>query len=302
MFYISLATFQNNYNFAKGYNPNFMKDRDQMDLSGLIPYGGDVNYDDYLQISNLLKLQKPLSEPLARDEMLFIIIHQVYELWFKLILFELEKVVNLMEENRIREAEHLLARCGKIFELLIKQIHILKTMRPIDFLSFRNKLNPASGFQSAQFRELEYLLGLKDERYLPFFKEKNELYQRLLKRLNQKDIRTAYYELLQKRGWNIPIDFSVEHLKNNENARNKLLQTLKEIYSNPTKYPDEYNISERLMDIDEGVRLWRSAHAQVVERVIGYKKGTGGSKGVDYLRSTINKKVFPYLWEVRTLL
>ena len=275
---------------------------DHIDLSELIPYGGNINYDDYLQISNLLKLQKPVSDPLARDEMLFIIIHQVYELWFKLILFELETVIKLMEENQIREAEHLLSRCGKIFEVLIKQIHILKTMRPIDFLSFRHKLNPASGFQSAQFRELEYILGLKDERYLPFFKEKPELYQRLQKRLQQKDIRTAYYELLRKRNWNVPENFSIEHLQQNQQDKDKLLQTLKEIYSNPTKYPDEYNISERLMDIDEGLRMWRSAHAQVVERVIGYKKGTGGSKGVDYLRKTIHKKAFPFLWEVRTLL
>ncbi len=257
---------------------------------------GDLTYNDYLKIPDLLKLQIPQSSPPHHDELLFIIIHQAYELWFKLILHELDNTVSYMQKNEILRAQHFVKRVVEIMKLLVSQIHILETMTPIEFLEFRNHLMPASGFQSLQFREIEFLLGLKDERYFHFFKNSPEILQKLTERLNKPDLYSVYFQMLRNLGYSVPSD------PQNEKNNTKTLQALLPIYQNPEKNLPLYLLTESLVELDETLALWREHHVRVVERIIGFKKGTGGSSGVEYLKSTTSKKCFPALWEVRTIL
>jgi len=270
-------------------------------LSEFVPYtSSDLTYNDYLKVPELLQLQQLLSDPHHHDEMLFIIIHQAYELWFKLILHEMEKTIQLMGEKKVLQARHFVKRIVEILRLLIPQIHILETMRPVDFLQFRDHLKPASGFQSLQFREVEFLAGLKDSRYLRFFKDRPNEYNKLEDRLNQTDLRTAYYQLLSDMDFDIPPDITLESLDADMNAQQQLIDALMDIYQNPNDKFELYLLSESLVDFDEYLSLWRDHHVRVVARVIGYRPGTGGSSGVDYLQTTTAKQCFPYLWQVRT--
>ena len=241
-------------------------------------YGAtELDYNNYLFIPQLLQLQKPQSEPAHHDEMLFIIIHQAYELWFKLILHELEQAMEHVKKDEVLKAQHFVKRVVEIFRILVPQIHILETMRPVDFLAFRDRLNPASGFQSAQFRELEFFAGLKEERYLAFFKNRPELVEILQKRLDGPDLRTEFLAML---------------------GRKKL--EIRPIYQRPEEHLEVYLFCESLVELDQYLGLWREHHVRVVERIIGFKQGTGGSSGVGYLRSTTSKKCFPELWDVRS--
>ncbi len=260
----------------------------------------DLTYNDYLKVPELLKLQKPLSDPTHHDEHLFIIIHQTYELWFKLILHELERAALHMQAQEVLSAHHFLTRVTEILKLLVSQIHILKTMRPVDFLKFRDQLNPASGFQSLQFRELEFMAGLKDRRYFNFFQNRPDMIKVLEKRYADPDLKTIYYQMLSKFGFSIPeINSAPDWEDKNQQV---LLDAIQPIYQEPQKNLDLYLLSESLVDLDELLILWRENHMHVVERIIGFKQGTGGSSGVEYLKSTATKKCFPILWQVRTVL
>ena len=260
----------------------------------------DLTYNDYLRIPELLNLQQTLSQPTHHDEMLFIIIHQAYELWFKLVLHEMEAAILLMQEGSVLRAHHLMNRIGVIMKLLVQQIHILETMTPADFLVFRDHLRPASGFQSAQFREVEFLAGLKDQKYLEFFKNRPEMLEKLKARLDGPDVRGTYYQLLRRLGYSLPAQADVLEDQNHEKGREMILEGILPIYQNPSEQLPVYLLSESLVDFDEYLALWREHHVRVVERVIGSRPGTGGSEGVHYLRTTTTKKCFPLLWEVRT--
>lgn len=262
----------------------------------------DLTYNDYLRVPQLLSLQVPESSPPHHDEMLFIIIHQAYELWFKLILHELEQAAACMNADHELQAHHFLRRVGEIMELLVKQIHILETMRPVDFLEFRDRLMPASGFQSHQFREVEFFAGLKDRRYLHFFQNRPDMLAQLQRRLDGPDLRDIFYGLLRRRGFAVPQDISLEHLQSDEADREALLDAVLPIYRDPNDHLPLYLLAEALMDLDQQLALWRDHHVRVVARIIGHKRGTGGSSGVDYLERTTHKRCFPYLWEVRTRL
>jgi tryptophan 2,3-dioxygenase len=266
------------------------------------PTKTDLTYNDYLKVKELLSLQQPLSKPAHHDELLFIIIHQAYELWFKLILHELENAIQCMRETKVLRAHHFVHRSVEILKLLVKQIHILETMTPVEFLGFRDNLMPASGFQSVQFREIEFMAGLKDEKYLAFFKHKPEQLKILQDRLKGPDLRSAYYELLQKMGFSVPADASKLEVSGDPESQEKILQGILPIYQTPSDHLPLYLLSESLVEIDEYLDLWREHHVRVVERVIGAKRGTGGSTGVEYLRSTTGKRCFPSLWAVRTRL
>lgn len=260
----------------------------------------DMTYNDYLKVPELLQLQELKSEPPHHDEMLFIVIHQAYELWFKLILHEMEKAIGLMQRQQILAARHFLHRVGEVMKLLVTQIHILETMTPADFLQFRDRLEPASGFQSVQFREVEFVMGLKDARYLRMFHNRPDLRAVLERRLAEPDLRSAYYGLLREMGLALPDDVTIEGLEANAAAQEQLLSALATIYQNPTEHLPLYVLSESLVDLDEYVNLWRYHHVRVVERIIGHKIGTGGSTGIGYLQKTTTKRCFPYLWRVRT--
>lgn len=260
----------------------------------------DLTYNDYLKVPALLGLQEPLSTPNHHDEMLFIIIHQAYELWFKLILHEMESAIQLMQEGAVLRAHHLMSRIGAIMKLLVQQIHILETMTPADFLAFRDRLRPASGFQSAQFREVEFLAGMKDEKYLEYFKNRPDMLERLKARIAGPDVRGTYYDLLRRLGYLIPAQAEILEDADAEGAREMIINGIIPIYQRSSDQLPLYLLTESLVEFDEYLALWREHHVRVVERVIGSRPGTGGSEGVPYLRKTTEKKCFPLLWEVRS--
>jgi tryptophan 2,3-dioxygenase len=275
----------------------------ELELAQLRAYSAkEMTYNDYLRIPELLALQSPRSNPPQQDEMLFIIIHQSYELWFKLILQELEQARGLLKEKQILQARHFVDRCVQIMKNLVQQIHILETMRPVDFLRFRDILKPASGFQSIQFREVEYLLGLKNPSYLRFFKERPDLQARLQARLQEADLRETFYQMLRDLGFSIPAQIDPKYLDEHPEDYEQVMATLVQIYRNPVDQMPLYLLTESLVDLDCQLSHWREHHVRVVSRVIGFKQGTGGSSGVMYLEKTTRKQCFPLLWEVRTRL
>jgi len=258
-----------------------------------------LTYGRYLRVPELLDLQKCLSSPAHHDEPLFIIIHQVYELWFKLVLHEIDSAVSHLAADRVAEGTRLLRRVVKIQRLLVHQVGILETMRPQDFLGFRYHLNPASGFQSVQFREVEFVLGLKDPQIFGSLVSEAAETGRLRKRLEARSVGDVFDDLLLRRGFKkepAP-EPAPDGQSQPEEWRLKALIT---IYERPDDHADLSALCEILVDVDECLALWRAHHVQMVERMIGAKRGTGGSDGVRYLRSTLPKRAFPDLWRVRT--
>jgi len=261
-----------------------------------------LTYGTYLRIPQLLELQKSLSSPAHHDEALFIIIHQVYELWFKLVLHEVDSAAGEIEQDHVYEGTRLLRRVAEIQRLLIHQVRILETMRPQDFLGFRYHLNPASGFQSIQFREVEFLLGLKDPVVFHRLVCEPEETQRLNARLAAPSVSDVFDALLVRRGLGpagAPTQAVASGPAREEDWR---VDALVRIYDDPEKYADLLALCEVLIEIDECLSLWRAHHVQMVERMIGSLRGTGGSAGVSYLQSTLPKRAFPDLWRVRTRL
>ena len=246
-----------------------------------------LSYNEYLKVRDLLKLQNTLSEPTSHDELLFIIIHQTYELWFKQLLHELDACIRWIGEGRLFRANHSLRSVISIERILVMQIHILESMAPIGFLEFRDKLNPASGFQSMQFRELEFASGAKDAKIFDSFKDDDFAYERLKRRFESPSLVDAFWALLERNGFDV---------KDTDGR----IQTIVEILGSPEKYAELYNMQDLLIEHDELIISWRYNHIQMVERMLGMKRGTGGSEGVGYLMTTLTKKFFPELWEART--
>ena len=266
-----------------------------------------LTYGEYLKVPELLSLQVASTE--HHDELLFIIIHQAYELWFKLILFEMEKTRASMLEGKVLRANHFMKRVLETMKLLVKQIHLLETMTPAEFLQFRDKLNPASGFQSVQFREIEFLAGLKNPRFVKAFASQPHLAERLQRRLQEPSLNETYFRLLRDLGYPLPVDLpntvvaEIGQLEGPDaDAEKQVMAALITIYQNPDSNLPLYLLSETCVEFDLQLDLWREHHVRVVERSIGFKRGTGGSQGVAYLRSTTGRKCFPYLWDVRTYL
>jgi tryptophan 2,3-dioxygenase len=250
-----------------------------------------LSYNKYLRVPELIELQTLLSSPAHHDELLFITVHQAYELWFKQILHEIDATIQLMNENRAAAAASALRRVIEIEKLLIQQIHILETMTPISFLGFRDELNPASGFQSMQFREIEFSSGVKDERILREFAGDDFAHKRLQARKNAPSLGDTFFALLGRRGFDAP---------GGEDAKDRRVQAIVEILTHFETRNEEFQLAEALLEHDEWFSLWRSHHIKMVERMVGTKRGTGGSEGVGYLRTTLEKKFFPELWEART--
>lgn len=266
-------------------------------------YGGahsPLTYNNYLKVEELKQLQICQSDPAHHDEPLFIIIHQAYELWFKLILHELDTVVEMIQKDNVRSASFYMKRVVAIMRLLVGQIHILETMTPKDFLGFRHNLNPASGFQSSQFREVEFMAGLRNPHMLKHFEQDEVAYKKLLERYNSRSLRELFYDLLEKSDFKLPRDEEGDDEKTLEDKRLKRIEELKKLYEETDKYYDLNILAELLIDMDELIGLWRTHHVTVVERIIGFKQGTGGSEGVGYLRTTLTKRCFPDLWQLRT--
>lgn len=244
-------------------------------------------YGKYLRIGELLALQQPLSRPRAHDELLFITVHQAYELWFKQILFELDSAREMLDLGRLGDALRALERVASIERLLVVQVDVIESMRFQDFLEFRNLLKPASGFQSVQFREIEALSGRKDERHLEVAETEAER-ERLRRRLDQPSVWDAFRGAMTRDGLAMPAD-------DDERRRRSLLDLLaREARDDPLQL-----LSEALMEHDQLIASWRWRHVLMVERQIGAKPGTGGSSGASYLRGTLGVRFYPELWEVR---
>jgi tryptophan 2,3-dioxygenase len=259
-----------------------------------------LSYNKYLRVRDLIELQECLSEPAHHDELLFITIHQAYELWFKQILHELDAAVCAMGEDRAPVATRALVRAAEIEKLLVTQIHIIETMTPINFLGFRDRLNPASGFQSMQFREIEFTSGLKDENILRAFRDDEFASERLRARFDAPTLAEAFYALLSRRGLDAPPDDPALPEEERRRLYGRRARAVLEVITHfETRY-EEFQLAESLIAHDEHFSLWRFHHVKMVERMLGTKRGTGGSEGVGYLKTTLDKKFFPELWEART--
>jgi tryptophan 2,3-dioxygenase len=248
-----------------------------------------LSYGSYLRIDELLSLQQPLSSPAHHDEMLFIVIHQVYELWFKQLLHEIDAVMrDLAAAELSRVAKHF-RRIDTIQRLIETQVDILETMTPHEFNAFRDNLNPASGFQSVQFREIEFTAGLRNTDVLKQMSMSDAQRALLDARLTQPSLFVRGREYLRGRGFAV-------------GTHDELIATFRTIYSENNDQYDLYLLLEDLIEFDERFLLWRGRHIRMVERMIGAKKGTGGSLGVMYLATTLETRFFPELWEVRTFM
>lgn len=261
-----------------------------------------LSYNKYLRVPDLIGLQECLSGPEHHDELLFITVHQAYELWFKQILHELDAAMVMMNEDRLPSAARTLRRVVEIEKLLVTQIHILETMTPISFLGFREQLNPASGFQSMQFREIEFASGHKLEGILNEFRNDPFAYERLRKRYEAPSLNEIFFAVLRRRGLDAPADD-----KSLTDAERKKLyerrgQAVLEVLTHFEERYEEFQLAEALLEHDEFFSLWRSHHIKMVERMVGAKRGTGGSEGIGYLQTTLSNKFFPELWEARTYL
>jgi aminocarboxymuconate-semialdehyde decarboxylase len=267
--------------------------------------GEQLTYSSYLKVPELLALQHPQSTPEHHDELLFIVVHQTYELWFKELLHDLDAVVanlkkagtNPNSRDEVYEAARLLRRCTEITRVLVEQFTILETMLPTHFLAFRGKLEPASGFQSEQFRELEFLCGLKDEKMLKYHRPTAEAHVQLARRLREPSLHDVLFDALRAMGKLTFEENATERQRFDARAR-----AILSLYRDERSNRDWIDVCERLTEFDELVVSWRLRHIQLVERVIGVRMGTGGSAGASYLKLTLDKKFFPELWEARTLL
>ena len=260
----------------------------------------DLDYKSYLKLEELLKLQQPLAEPPCHDEALFIIVHQVFELWFKLVLHEIDKIFEMLDQGDVIESERLIRRLTSIVRLFIPKLSVLETMMPSDFIQFRDRLRPASGFQSVQFREIEFACGLKDRKYLGMFGNDTAATARLEKRISEPAFWDHFVALLGRKGYGV----------GNEESQ---LQTIVFIYKRDGDHALRV-LCEAMIEYDEMFSLWREHHIRMAQRMIGSKAGTGqelvesaygktspmGTIGVGYLAQTLNKKFFPVLWAART--
>ena len=256
-----------------------------------------VTYSSYLKLDQLLSLQQPLSEGPEHDETLFIVIHQVYELWFKEMLHELDYLKVLLARGDVPRSLNTLKRVLTILKVVVAQIDVLETMTPLEFLSFRERLESGSGFQSFQFRELEFVLGAKNPAALGRYPAGGEQRRRLERRLAEPTVWDAFLRYLAAAGYPISSALLDRDVTKPPESTPELHPILIDIYRRDAMGA---SLCERLVDLDEGIQEWRYRHVKMVQRTIGTKRGTGGSAGAEYLATTLDKPIFPDLWAIRT--
>jgi len=259
-----------------------------------------LDYASYLSLDQLLSAQKPLSKPEHHDELLFIIQHQTSELWFKLVVHELKEAVRLIREDHLEGTFKILARVKHIQAQLLSQWSVLATLTPTEYVQFRHVLGPASGLQSYQHRMIEFLLGRKDKKMLALFEHRADIHAALEACINAPSLYDEFLLLMARRGMSIPKEVVARDMSEPHQSHPGVVAVFKDIYENPKPHWDFYEMAEKLVDIDEQYSLWKHRHAKVVERIIGYKRGTGGTAGVAYLKDRVDDRLFPELWEVRT--
>jgi tryptophan 2,3-dioxygenase len=255
-----------------------------------------LTYAGYLDLEKLLTLQKPRSSPPEHDEMLFIIIHQTYELWFKQLLHEFEKIKRDFSAGELFGAIHSFKRTRTIMKTLVAQVDILETMTPSSFSSFRDRLETASGFQSVQFREIEFVLGYKRGSTLAYVKPDFPGFDRLKELMGERTVIDHFYDFLETRGAQIPAELKDRDLSLANKPDERVQKEILRLYE---KAPECSILFELMTDFDEGLQEWRYRHIKLVERTIGAKRGTGGSPGVPFLKESLFKPVFHDLWAIR---
>ena len=248
-----------------------------------------MTYADYLALDRLLSAQKPLSD--LHDEMLFIVIHQTKELWLKQMLHELRLAIDLLGKGQFAQSYKAMARVGRIQAVMTLSWDVLSTLTPVDYSAFRHVLGTSSGFQSAQFREVEYRLGIKDPRFLEHYAQGSDEHSRLEAALAEPSLREASHAALERAGFDLE-----------DRSEEGVAKAWLDVYRDADRWFDLYQLAEKLVDLDDALASWRHKHVLTVERIIGNKPGTGGSAGASYLRSTLDKRAFPELWAMRTSL
>ena len=246
-----------------------------------------MTYADYLKLDQLLSAQKPLSD--LHDEMLFIVIHQTKELWMKELLHELRLAIELVAADRFAEAYKAMARISRIQAVMTLSWDVLSTLTPVDYMKFRHVLGTSSGFQSAQFREIEFRLGLKNPAFVEHYAAGSAERTNLQVALEEPSLRDAAIAALERAGFDV-----------GDRSLAALAAAWLKVYRDSDRWFQLYELAEELVDIDDALAAWRHKHVLTVERIIGNKQGTGGSAGASYLRSTLEKRVFPELWSLRT--
>ena len=259
-----------------------------------------LTYSDYLGLEQILSAQRPLADPPHHDEMLFIIQHQVAELWFKLILHELKAAIRLIQRDDIEPCTKIIARVKLVQQQLFNQWAVLETLTPSEYSQMRHVLGTASGFQSLQYRLLEFLLGNKDEQMLSIHGEGTQAGRDLRDHLEQPSLYDEFLRSLARQGHEMPSERIERDWRKPYESHPQVVEAFRRIYENPQDHWDAYDMCEKLVDFEENFQLWRFRHMKTVERIIGYKTGTGGSSGVSFLRAAVTIAFFPELLEVRT--
>ncbi|PGZ96130.1 tryptophan 2,3-dioxygenase [Bacillus pseudomycoides] len=263
-------------------------------------FRNNMTYGEYLQLDSLLSSQKRLSD--HHDEMLFIVIHQASELWMKLILHELEAAIESIKNENLSPAFKMLARVSKIQSQIIQSWDILATLTPAEYIEFRDSLGQASGFQSYQYRMIEFALGYKTPHALKIYEKDAELHARLHKALHTPSLYDVTIQILAKEGFPINPNLLQRDITQPYEVDATVEAAWLEVYSDVKKYWDLYQLAEKLVDIEDWLQQWRFRHMKTVERIIGHKMGTGGSSGVSYLKRVLDQSFFPELWNIRTKL
>lgn len=262
----------------------------------------ELTYARYLQLETLLDAQKPRSSPEHHDELLFIVIHQTAELWFKLMIHELGAAIEAVQRDRLSPCFKVLARVKQIMGQLTSQWGVLETLTPSEYLEFRSVLGRGSGFQSVQYRLVEFMLGNKDEQMLALHAHAPEDHSRLEHALASPSLYDEFLRYLSRQGYAVPAAVLERDLTKPHEADDGLVELFATIYRDRAQHWAAYEMAEKLIDIDQQFALWRHRHVKVVERVIGFKTGTGGSSGAPFLRKVLFTQFFPELWQVRTVL
>jgi tryptophan 2,3-dioxygenase len=264
------------------------------DLAGRMTYAG------YLRLDKILTAQQPLSDPPHHDEMLFIIQHQTTELWFKLIIHELRAAIGFIAAGEMEPSFKVLARIRHILSQLVDQWSVLATLTPTEYAQFRHVLGRASGFQSVQYRMVEFLLGNKDRRLLEMHSHDPAAHAELLAALEAPGLYDTVLRYLHSRGLPVPREVIERDVSQPWTEHPGVVNVFRIVYENPHEHWDAYEMAEKLVDLDEQFGQWRFRHLRLVQRIIGLKRGTGGSAGVPFLREAIDRLFFPELWDVRT--
>ncbi len=274
------------------------ENRRELETSIHVELSKGATYGDYLHLEELLAAQRPVTD--VHDEMLFIIQHHTSELWIKLLLHELDLAVKLVRADRLVETFKIFARVAHVQRLLFEQWAVLETMTPSEYMQFRDALGKASGFQSYQYRALEFVLGNKDAATLRPHRHDPKIHAELSARLAAPSLYDEFLRWLARRGYAIPQDRIERDFTQPYERSAEVLEVFRVIYDEPDRHYDAYDMCEKLVDVEERFQLWRFRHMTTVKRIIGFAQGTGGSSGVGFLRKALDLTFFPELWDVRT--